>query len=494
VTGSPGAVFAPGPRPILGRSGTVPNVREPVGQAKNEEISMGRTKYVAAGLLILSVMAAAFTYVGRDVVQRPESQPPSQTQGVIPGTSTTTLSQAPGRPQLAELDRLIRSFQAQTKRSPSSAGFAFLGQLEIQRARLTGDVDSYAQARGALEAATRLAPEDPETRALLASVRFTTHDFTGAFELATQIYDDDRSLSALAVRGDAALELGRYDAAASDYQVLSGALPDASASLVRLSRLAFLQGEAREAARLAALAEDAAKSEGSFGASRSWFAAYRGRLALDAGHYDEAADHYRRAVDVAPDYHVAIAGLASARAAQGRTDDAIRLYEQAVAMVPEPASLAALGDLYTLTGDDRTAADRYATVEAIATLQAVNRQLYDRQLALFLADHDGDLDQALSIVERGLETRRDIYAYDALGWILYRTGRFDEARRASDQALAMGTADARLWFHAGMISASLGDDDRAREELSRALSLSPTFDPLLAPEARETLERLGGSV
>ncbi|MGZ8632080.1 MAG: tetratricopeptide repeat protein [Actinomycetota bacterium] len=456
---------------------------------------MGRTKYLAGGLLLaLSVAIAAITYVGRDVPRRPLAQGPTVSQGILPGSGAATLSQAPGRPQLNELDRLIRSFSLQTDDAPSAAGFAFLGQLELQRARLTGDVASYARARHALEEAVALAPEDPEPRALLAGVRFTTHDFTGALSLATEIYASDRSLSALAVRGDAALELGRYDEAAADFRVLAGAQPDASTSLVRLSRLAFLRGDAAEAARLAASAEDAAANEGSFGASRSWYSAYRGRLALDAGRYDEAARHYRRAIEAAADYHVAISGLASTRAAQGRTQDAIRLYERAVALVPEPGSLSALGDLYTLAGDERAASDRYATVEVIATLQAVNRQLYDRQLALFWADHDGDLDEALAIVERGIETRRDVYGYDALAWVLYRMGRFEDARSASDRAVEMNTPDARLWFHAGMISAALGERDRARRELSRALGLHPDFDPLLAPVAIETLERLGGAV
>jgi tetratricopeptide (TPR) repeat protein len=454
---------------------------------------MARTKYLAAGVMLLSILAAAITYAGRDVPRAPASEAPAVAQGLLPGGTATTLAQAPGRPQLAELDRLIRAFGKQTERSPSVAGFTFLGQLEIERARLTGDVDSYARAAQALERAMALAPDSDDPRALLASVRFTTHDFTGALELATEIYEEDRTLGALAVRGDAALELGRYQDAADDYQVLAGALPDASTSLVRLSRLAFVQGDAARSAALAADAERAAAKEGTFGASRSWYAAYQGRLALDAGRYDEATAHFKRAVELAPDYHVALAGLASARAAEGRTADAIELYERAVAMVPDPASLAALGDLYATTGRTRAASDRYATVEAIATLQAENRQLYDRQLALFWADHDGDLDAALDIAERGLETRRDVYGYDVLGWVLFRMGRFEEAREASDQSLAMGTSDARLWFHAGMISEALGDDDRARDELGRAIDLHPNFDPLLAPVARETLAALEGS-
>ena len=453
---------------------------------------MGRTKYLMAGVLAASIVGAAFTYVGRQVPERAAGGMGVSGSTASVGASASALSQAPGRPQLAELERLIRSFGDQTDESPSAAGFTFLGQLELERARLTGDAASYARAERALEHAVALSPEDPEPAALLAGVRFTTHDFTGALELATDTYASDRNLSALAVRGDAALELGRYDDAAADYQVLASSQPEASTSLVRLSRLAFLRGDATQASRLAAGAERAAVAEGAFGASRAWYSAYRGRLALDAGRYAAAAGHYRRAVETAPDYHLAVAGLASVRGAQGRTDDAIRLYERAVAMVPDPASLAALGDLYAVTGDDRAAADRYATVEAIATLQAVNRQLFDRQLAAFWADHDGDLEAALTIAQRSLETRRDIYGDDLLGWVLYRSGRFDEAREASDRSLVMSTPDARLWFHAGMISAALGDDERARTELSHALALHPVFDPLLAPVAAATLADLGG--
>jgi tetratricopeptide (TPR) repeat protein len=187
---------------------------------------------------------------------------------------------------------------------------------------------------------------------------------------------------------------------------------------------------------------------------------------------------------------VALAGMAAVRTAQGRFDAAIRLYARAVTAVPDPATLAALGDVYVVIGDRRAASDRYATVEAIATLAETGRRLYDRQLALFRADHGGDLEGALRIARDGLETRRDVYGYDALAWVLYRLGRHEEARAAADEALALGTPDPRLWFHAGMISAALGDEARAREELGRALRLNPGFDVLLAPVARRTFASL----
>jgi tetratricopeptide (TPR) repeat protein len=96
----------------------------------------------------------------------------------------------------------------------------------------------------------------------------------------------------------------------------------------------------------------------------------------------------------------------------------------------------------------------------------------------------------VALAERELRIRRDVYGWDAYGWTLYRLGRYEDARDAADEALRLGTRDARLLYHAGMISLALGDEDRARDELERALAISPWFDPLQAPVARRALRGL----
>lgn len=188
--------------------------------------------------------------------------------------------------------------------------------------------------------------------------------------------------------------------------------------------------------------------------------------------------------------HISLAGLARARAAQGRTADAIAGYEKAVAVSPQPDYLAALGDLYSLAGDQARARDQYAAVEAIATLAAANRQLYDRQLALFYADHDQKTADAVAIAKASLDRRADVYGYDAYAWALLKDGAAADARVNEERALAIGTPDARLWYHAGMISMALGDVDRARSELRRSLDISPNFDALQASRARTALATL----
>jgi Tfp pilus assembly protein PilF len=62
----------------------------------------------------------------------------------------------------------------------------------------------------------------------------------------------------------------------------------------------------------------------------------------------------------------------------------------------------------------------------------------------------------------------------------------------SEQALALGTRDALLYYHAGMIAAHQGQRARARQLLGDALAINPGFDPLQAAVARQTLAELGG--
>ena len=78
-------------------------------------------------------------------------------------------------------------------------------------------------------------------------------------------------------------------------------------------------------------------------------------------------------------------------------------------------------------------------------------------------------------------------------WLSFvETGRIDEAQSAAVAALAQGTEDATLLYHAGMIAAAAGDSTAARSLLTKALALNPLFSPTQATMARRTLDSLGG--
>jgi Flp pilus assembly protein TadD len=109
---------------------------------------------------------------------------------------------------------------------------------------------------------------------------------------------------------------------------------------------------------------------------------------------------------------------------------------------------------------------------------------------LYLANPGLDPARALSLATAELVIRKDVYGYDAYAWALLAAGRPAEADTAMAAALAFGTKDAKLMYHAGMIAAALGDTNRARTNLQAALTLDPSFDPLQVQRARETLAGL----
>ena len=97
-------------------------------------------------------------------------------------------------------------------------------------------------------------------------------------------------------------------------------------------------------------------------------------------------------------------------------------------------------------------------------------------------------EEAYTNAKKEYQTRRDIYGADALAWTALKSGRLAEAQAAIKEALRLGTRDARLYYHAGMIARAAGDTSAAREHLKRALGLNPQFDPLQATLARRALD------
>jgi tetratricopeptide (TPR) repeat protein len=117
-------------------------------------------------------------------------------------------------------------------------------------------------------------------------------------------------------------------------------------------------------------------------------------------------------------------------------------------------------------------------------------------LALFYATKNRDLDEALRLIEeeRKLRDGGGIYVDDTYAWVLYRTGRLAEARKASERANRLGTKDSRLLYHAGAIRIAAGDEAAGRRLVRRALDLNPRFDWAGAAEAEALLGSAGRAV
>lgn len=389
----------------------------------------------------------------------------------------------------------IQFFQARIKENPKDAvSYRLLAEQYVRQARESGDATGYQRAEAALKESLRLIPNYGMANASLASVYYAQHDFLPALALAQQIHEADPKITeALVTIGDAQLALGNYQEAETAYLQLSerGATPPI---LARLAAFEELKGNPKDALDLMRRAARDALQAGGTQESVAWYVYRVGDLYFNQGEAKEAGRYYEAALRVFDGYHLALAGLGKVRAAQGKYEEAIAYYQQAINIVPQPEYLAALGDLYALTGQPKQAQLQYETVEYIGKLAEINQQIYNRQLANFYSDHDIHLEEALDLALAELETRKDIYGYDAAAWAQYKNGNFKEAQTLMREAMKLGTQDARLYYHAGMIEHALGNEQVARQWLEQAMSINPHFSILDANQLRTTLQALQSTV
>lgn len=400
----------------------------------------------------------------------------------------------PARAQGTTADGAIRLYQQMVRRRPGDArNYYRLGDAYVQKARESGDVAYFNLAEQALRNAIAIYPRYSDASRHLAFVLYSRHDFEGAAaqaRKATELNPTDSH--AWGILGDAYLEVGKYEQAQETYQRMIEIEADLY-SLSRLSGLKSLRGDPRGAIEDLERAIQAGRANWRTRESIAWAQWQLGNEHFSVGQIAEAETQHLEALRTYPNYYRALASLAQVRVAQNRYEAAVDLYLNAIAIIPQPDFIAALGDVYTKLGRREDARKQYDLVEYMGHLSALNRVLYNRELAYFYADHDLRLEQALELARKELDYRHDVYAYDLLAWALLKNGHPRDAWAAITEALKLGTRDARLFFHAGMIRYCLGDTDEAREYLRRALATNPHFHVFFADVAAQTLAQLGES-
>lgn len=217
-----------------------------------------------------------------------------------------------------------------------------------------------------------------------------------------------------------------------------------------------------------------------------WSAVHLGNLYFNRGDLDAAEAIYRQALAFNADYPFAQAGQARVAAARGNTQAAIDAYAGIVARLPLPEFAIALGELYEAAGGMPQANTQYDLVRTIQQLNEAAGMNVDLEMALFNAEPAAALAQARA----AYAARPTIYGADTLAWTLYRAGKYEEAWRFSAEARRLGTQDALLTYHAGMIALILDDYAQAHRLLETALAQNPYFSTLHAADAQAALHSL----
>jgi tetratricopeptide (TPR) repeat protein len=403
-------------------------------------------------------------------------------------------------PRSTGTEQAIRNAQLSVARSSNDAkAFAGLGAAYFQRARESGDVADYQLAEQSIGKSLDLVSQDFSADAPLetmAEICMGEHRFADALTYAHKALSlGTGDISPFAIVGDAYADMGEYDKAHDAYGHLTP--PDmtlspraAYARDSRLSYLKFIAGDTTGAISLmkTAVAEGVEAQLPS--ENLAWLYYELGEYFTQAGDGASADSAYLTALEAHPGDYRALAALAKLRANNGRSAEAIGLYQKAIAVVPMPIFIAELGDLYAKSGNQAEARKQYALIEYIGLLGHINQVLHNRDLALFYADHDMKLPEALDLAQKELEVRHDVYTWDAIAWALYKNNRLTDAAKASQKALQYGTRDSLLLFHAGMIAEAMGQPEQAQTELEEALQINPHFHLIYAKLAQQRLTAL----
>lgn len=388
----------------------------------------------------------------------------------------------------ASVDQQIQTLQDRLRDNPNDwQSYSQLALAYLQKARETGDPSYYQKVEEALNKTIEQQSDDYVTVSAMGALALARHQFHSALawgERAKQL-DPDRTY-AYGVIADAQIELGQYDAAIETLQTMVDLRPDMS-SYSRISYMRELHGDTDGALEMMQFAVDAGVPNAE---NTAWTRTQLGNLYFNSGNLERAELEYARTLNDRPGYVYALAGLGRVRAAQGETDEAIELLNQATNVMPLPEFVITLGDIYQANGQPDAAQQQYNLVGAIEQLFKANGVDMDMEIALFNADQNKDLQTNVEQARKAYANRPSIHAADVLAWALYQTGNYDEAKTYSEKALQLGTKDALKLFHAGMIAYRLGENAQAQEYLQQALAINPHFSILYSDEARKTLDDL----
>ncbi len=378
----------------------------------------------------------------------------------------------------------ILAAQEAVKKNPKDAkGIFRLCHLYMQGLRENADTDFYKRVESLLQYVDRIEPNNPETDFLRGSIAAGRHDFHEALRigerLRTEHPDVQRYLGLLA---DAQIELGKYDEAIVSLQAMADLRPD-YAALTRIAYVREITGDVRGAMEImeTALSDNTSSQE-----NTAWGLAELGRLAF--GTYREQAEiYYNEARKIYPGHAAATAGLAKLELFRGHEEKARELAQSVVDALPLPEYVALLGDIETMAGNADKAAVYYKLVQVGYDRIAAAGTNVELERAKFLAERGLDLKANQERAKAVYADRPTIYAADVLAWAAHKNGDRATALEYAEKALATGSQDAAILFHAGMIYKDAGKTTEAMQLFKQAAASNPDFSILEAPELKKAL-------
>ena len=368
-----------------------------------------------------------------------------------------------------KLDAQIGDLQRRIKDAPEKGALLErLGWAFVSKARVSSDPGYYTLAEQAAKAIIATTPDEPAATLLLGHTYHAMHRFADAEAAARTLTSRREFAFDFALLGDALMEQGKLDAAVEAYQKMVDLKPSLQ-TYSRVAHMRWLKGDlagAIDASRLAVSSGSAREAE-----PMAWAYTRLALLELQAGDTEQARVAAERAVNLMPDYAPALLMRGRLLLSQLKYDEAIEPLRRAAELSPLPDYLWALADALR-------AASKTTEAEKVEGQLSSSGAVSDpRTLAIFLASRGQSAEKAVELATAELQSRKDIFSYDALAWAQLAAGRVNEAREHMRLALAEGTQDARLYYHAGAIAAAAGADAEALDFFGKARAIEQTLLP-----------------
>lgn len=416
------------------------------------------------------VLALAFSSSGCNTVQSATEPalPKPCALALAPQTGTTALDQ--------EITRWQQKARAE-KADQVNLSLEQLGWKYIEKARATYDPGYFKLAEACAEClSAKNSAALPEALLLRGHALHQMHNFKAAEPIARELVKARGLAFDHGLLGDVLMEQGKLKEAIAAYQEMMNQKPNLQA-YSRAAHVRWLTGDVTGAAEIALLAAQAGSPQDR--ESMAW--AYT-RLALyewQLGKNEKAQQALNAALELQNDYVPALLVKGRMLLAEEKFAEAIAPLKQAAALNPLPEYQWTLAEALRHAGNN----DEAVKVEAALTTKGAQDD--PRTLSLYLATRNESSEKALRLAQAELEARADVFTYDALAWALRAAGKPGEAQDAMRKALAEGTKDARLLYHAGVIAAQAGNKPTAQSYFKQAYASRQT----LLPSEREELKR-----
>lgn len=372
---------------------------------------------------------------------------------------------------------IARMQQAARKVSDPTPYLEQIAWKYVEKARLSYDPGYYKIAEQCAACIDSHKPQNTQVMLLRGHILHNLHRFKEAEEISRTLVSRRGLAFDYGLLGDVLMEQGKLREAIPAYQKMMDLKPGPQA-YNRGAHVRWLKGDldgSRFLLQMAAQAAGQGDPE-----SAAWAYARLSLIELQAGSFKTAESSCEAAIKLNNDYAPGLLACGRIMLAEKRESEAISLFQRAAKLNPLPEYMWMLADALRASQREAEALE----IEAQLTSRGENDD--PRTFALFLATRGLEADKALKLAENEQKSRNDIYTIDAVAWALAAAGRFDEAHGMIERALAEGTKDARLFFHAAVIAAKSQRSSEAHRRARQAGALSQ----MLLPSEQAQLHRL----